>query len=1269
MYKYIGILAISLFSLSIIPIAGAFSSAGTAYVGPNLQGNEMDQLPSNQEICVFVMIPPKNMNELMLIAQEVANHQIPPLSKQEMNYMFGDVKKESEVVSYLKQSGFNVTFSSPFSVIAVGNASLVDKIFHTSLSMFRDASVSYYKPTVSPTIPSPLRGTFVGGLTNFTEFQPQYVTLGSPTTSQFPAQVPGSQFSALMYTPQELQGAYNVTGPEGKNVTVVVLDAYGDPEIEQDVKAFDSIYHLPNLNLTITPVGPYHPLLGVLTGWDEEVALDVEAVHSMAPYAKIDLVVASNAGSALYEAIDLIVSEDLGQVVDMSFGIPENEVTATGFYYYENGQPQINYPWVDYYFALGSAEGISFFAASGDDGAYGGTPTYYGGVSFPSSSPFVTSVGGTSLFVNTTSGEIGMPNSTASYGYETAWSVEPQYENPETSTVSSDGGFSTLFPVPWYQIPVTHSDSRTTPDVSADANPYTGMEIIVNGQRTVIGGTSLSTQLWGGVAADVISFVKHPIGLFNPYLYEIYQNSTEYNEAFHPVTLGFNGEYLANSSYNLVTGMGSPNVGELEQVMETLVKEPRLSISVSTFAKNITYPWYPYSSNFTIVASISTPNSTTVMSGNFVAYIFTLRGFLLSVPLSFNGSYWVATVYVNKGYPPNVWSVVVNGTYGGITGTGFVDIDVGDGINVLSQEGYIGISSPFTYEVCIYQPNGSPVELNSVKAYFTLNSRDIFNVTMFQTSTPGLYEGQGEVIPPTPQGAYVIYVNTSGASVYSWDVIGGFIYGAVLTPVNDGGGSINVGETFAVIASAYDREGLGLFTGNDMVYIYNDQGKLVYSTTMVPAPDVDQYYIYNLFGYQEANITLPSNFTTGFYKLIISSEINTSVGMCMENFTTGFYVSPQQLTGKVYTQSILYQGENVTVYANITYPNGTEVTQGEFTVTMIPQQSLYNSINEEFDYGVPMQYNFTIHEWEARVTVPSVMSREGLFSVAGPFSVVLSGTSSLGNNVVSNSTVFVEPYTYEVMNITSPTSVTSVYSPEITVYHTTGNITDSTLENLIADHASVVISSSKLIHVKAVDSNVTLKGSDIGGGEVAFTLINSSLTLIDVNVHDVKFIFNLTNSNVSEVGALFYNYTNLSTVPAPRVVSVSPINVTTNSTFLKVELKGYDLRVTSLTLNGEGVKYHVGYTSSGAYLAIPFSNLPGGLYHYDLQVTENGLPYNLSFDVYNSYPQVKEAQLDHSISSVNSSVSTLDHSIYIAYAIGVIGIILALVSLFLRVRK
>lgn len=1182
--------------------------------------------------------------------------------------MFGNTEKEDEVLSYLRQSGFNVTFSSPFSVIAVGKASLVDKVFHTSLSMFKDASVSYYKPSTSPIIPSQLNGTFVGGLTNFTEFQPQYVTLKDGyESSQAPAQVPGSQFSALMYTPQELQGAYNVTGSEGRNVTVVILDAYGDPEITQDVKAFDSIYHLPNLNLTITPVGPYHPILGVLTGWDEETALDVEAVHSMAPYARIDLVVASNAGPALYEAIDLIVSEDLGQVVDMSFGIPENELTATGFYYYENGQPQINYPWVDYYFALGSAEGISFFAASGDDGAYGGTPTYYGGVSFPSSSPFVTAVGGTSLFVNITSGELGMPNSTASYGYETAWSVEPQYENVQTSTVSSDGGYSTLFPAPWYQIPITHSDSRTTPDVSADANPYTGLEIIVNGQKTVIGGTSLSTQLWGGIAADVISFIKHPVGLFNPYLYEIYQNSTEYHEAFHPVTLGFNGEYLANSSYNLVTGIGSPNVGELDRVMKTLISEPRLRISVSTFSQNETYPWYPYSSNFTVVASISTPNSTTVMSGNFNVYIFTLKGFLLTVPLHFNGSYWVATVNVNKGYP-NVWSVVVNGTYGGISGTGSVDVDVGDGINVLSSEGYIGISSPFTYEVCIYQPNGSPVELSSVKAYFTLDSHDIFNVTMFQTSTPGLYEGQGEVIPPTPQGAYVIYVNTSDASVYAWDVIGGFIYGAVLTPVNDGGGSINVGETFAVIAAAYDREGLGLFTGKDMVYIYNEQGKLVYSTSMIPAPDVDQYYIYNLFGYQEANITLPSNFTTGFYKLIVSSEINTSVGICMENFTTGFYVSPQQLVGKVYTQSTLYQGENVTVYANITYPNGTEVTQGEFAVTMIPQQSLYNSINEEFDHEVPMQYNSTIREWEAEVTVPSVTSREGLFSTAGPFSVVLSGTSTLGSNVVSNSTVFVEPYTYEVFNITSPTSVNSVYSPSITVYHTTGNITGSILKTLVADHASVVVSSSKLTYVKAVDSNVTLEGSEIGGGEVAFTLINSNLTLVDVNVHDVKFVFNLTNSDVREVGALFYNYTNLSTLPAPRV-TVSPINVTTNSTSLKVEVKGQDVKITSLTLNGEEVEYHAFYTPSGASFVIPFSGMPGGLYHYTIQVTENGLPYNLSFDVYNYYPQVREAQLSHSISSLNSSVGSLDRSIYIAYAVGAIGIILALFSLFLRVRK
>lgn len=1271
MYKYLGILIGSLFILSLGQIGIAYSIPQTGYIGPTLQGTEMKPLSSNQEVCIFIMIPPKNMSLLYFIAQKVHNGQIHPLSKSQEISMFGNVEKEKEVVSFLKKEGFNITFSSPFSVTAIGRTYLINQAFETSLFTYYYNGEEYYKPSTMPVIPKQLRGTLVS-LTNFTDFSPQYISIPQTGGVLSPSQIPGTQFSAVMYTPQELQGAYNVTGPEGKNVTVVILDAYGDPEIRQDVAAFDRMFNLPPVNLTITPVGPYHPLLGLFTGWYEEVALDVEAVHSMAPYAKIDLVVASNAGPALYQAIDYIVSEDLGQVVDMSFGLPENLITATGFYYYYQGQPQINYPWVDYYFALGASEGISFFAASGDEGAYGGTPTYYGGVSFPSTSPFVTSVGGTSLFVNITSGELGMPGSNATYGYETAWSVEPQYEEPSVSTISSDGGYSTLFPAPWYQIPVIHSKVRATPDVSADANPYTGMEIVVTGEKTVIGGTSLAAQLWGGFAADVISYVGHPIGLFNPYLYEIYNNKTLYKMAFHPVTIGFNGEYEANSSYNLVTGIGSPNVGELEVIMKQLVNQPSLKISISTFQSGTKYPWYQYSTNFTVVASISLPNSSIVTSGTFNAYVYTTQGFLMSIPLHFNGSYWFGEIHVSKGDPPNVWSVMVNGTIDGVKGVGFTDVDVGDGINVLTPEtNNIGISSPFTYQVCIYQPNGSPVEVNSSTSHFIQNGKDIFNVTLLPTSTPGLYQGEGEVIPPNPEGVYIVITNSSEFNVYSWEVVGGFIYGLVLMPVNDGAGSINPGENFTVLATSYDKLGLGFFTGNSTVYIYNMQGKLVYSKEMVPAPAVTQFFLYNLLSYDEANITLPSNFTQGFYKLIVSSKINTSVGMCLQNFTTGFYVGSSQGEGQAKVASEVYQGQNVTVYADITYSNGTPITDGEFVATLIPEQSIYDSINQEFNYGVPMQYNSTIHEWEAKIQVPSIYSREGLYSASGPAIVEISGTSALGNNVVINSSTFVMPYTFMKGNVTSPEEFTSIYSPSLSVDNASAKVSSSVLNKIVVNHGTLVISSSQVRCVEAIDSNVTIEGSNVGDSYTAFLLRNSNLTLVNVDLHNVHYAFNISNSTVNEIGVSSYNITSISTLPTPTVTSISPINVTTNSTTITVKVSGENLKVVQLTVNGENVTHFtVQRSSSGLTLQIPFSNLPGGLYSYQLKVFD-GLPYTLSFNVYNSYPQVEEAVLTHSLSQAKSSIISLSTYLDIAYIIAVIGVILGLISLFMsrRVRK
>jgi Predicted protease len=146
----------------------------------------------------------------------------------------------------------------------------------------------------------------------------------------------------------------------------------------------------------------------------------------MSPYAHIYLVVASS-GDALLASIPYVVSALNVSVVSMSWGAPNNLIMANGMYVYFRGQESPNVPYIDYWFALGTALGMTFFASSGDGGAFSYTMIPFGGTSWPSSSPFVVSVGGTSLYPQLVNGSYGHPKSNVAYSYETAWSVMPFY--------------------------------------------------------------------------------------------------------------------------------------------------------------------------------------------------------------------------------------------------------------------------------------------------------------------------------------------------------------------------------------------------------------------------------------------------------------------------------------------------------------------------------------------------------------------------------------------------------------------------------------------------------------------------------------------------------------------------------------------------------------------------------------------------------------------------------------------------------------------------
>jgi len=99
---------------------------------------------------------------------------------------------------------------------------------------------------------------------------------------------------------------------------------------------------------------------------------------------------------------------------------------------------------------------------------------------------------------------------------------------------------------------------RGVPDVSLDADPESGYDVIVSGSETAIGGTSASAPSWQGIWARVEGAHSGGIGFAGPVLY-----STEPSSAFHDITIGDNGLYTAGPGYDLVTGLGTPDISKL----------------------------------------------------------------------------------------------------------------------------------------------------------------------------------------------------------------------------------------------------------------------------------------------------------------------------------------------------------------------------------------------------------------------------------------------------------------------------------------------------------------------------------------------------------------------------------------------------------------------------------------------------------------------------------------------------------------------------------
>lgn len=391
-------------------------------------------------------------------------------------------------------------------VTVEGTRAQLDRAFGVRLHQVRVGPTSFVTPDRVGTLPFP--AVSVLGLTTYNPFTraKAYQTYGLASYSP-------ADFAVMYHAPSSVTGA-------GQSAAIITD---GDlTQVQSDLARFEERFGLRNVPLTVVQASsPSSATDGAM-----EYALDSQATLGFAPGLR-RLIAYNGNGLGDLRALNRFVTDRVARTASASYGGCESLNALLG---YVDAADQV--------FKQAVAQGQSLWFSSGDEGSSctvkvnTGTPVGIPSVEYPSSSPHVVAVGGTSL-----------TGATTQPSREVAW-------------VGGGGGYSNLEPAPAWQPShgtFVRSIGRGVPDVSLDADPASGFTVIVEGQAETIGGTSASAPAWNGVWARVLQ--KHPrFGFAAPLLYRAPAG------ALVDITLGSNGLWAAGSGYDLSTGLGSPDI-------------------------------------------------------------------------------------------------------------------------------------------------------------------------------------------------------------------------------------------------------------------------------------------------------------------------------------------------------------------------------------------------------------------------------------------------------------------------------------------------------------------------------------------------------------------------------------------------------------------------------------------------------------------------------------------------------------------------------------
>lgn len=398
----------------------------------------------------------------------------------------------------------------------------------------------FYASPQQPTVPPMLRGE-IAGLGRILGYTPHH--LARPPRPLTDTPKPG-------LSPAELLTAYNAgalakAGHTGKGSTIVFFEFDGFDQYDLD--SFAALTGLPEFTPTVVGGQPGKP--------DGEATMDLEVAHAIAPDARLVVVNARPTveGDGNYQKIARMFSDADRQFPGAAWSLSigwacDRLLTAADL------AP------VRAALVTAQSHGTTTFDASGDNGGLqckGGqdwsSPPGASdiGLDAVSSIPEMTAVGGTTL-------------STDPSG---VWLAEQAWFNPPLS-IGTSGGVSALYPRPdWQHRVSTSRDSshRLSPDVAAIADPLTGLRIVFRRQILVGGGTSQAAPVWATATTLINEYLVahggHPVGALNPMLYRIAAGAPR--PAFRDISLGANAVDIATPGYDLITGLGAPNVDNL----------------------------------------------------------------------------------------------------------------------------------------------------------------------------------------------------------------------------------------------------------------------------------------------------------------------------------------------------------------------------------------------------------------------------------------------------------------------------------------------------------------------------------------------------------------------------------------------------------------------------------------------------------------------------------------------------------------------------------